>query len=74
MMMNTSFQGNDRQSKSTVGSSDPGETSSSPQLPIEKAKKCHNPEDSVSRGHSSNKSTKANQTASTRFLQGNGEY
>ncbi|XP_031465903.1 doublecortin domain-containing protein 2 isoform X2 [Phasianus colchicus] len=65
--------GNDRQSKSTVGSSDPGENSSSPQPPKEKVKKCHNPEDSVSRGHSSNKSTKANQTASTRFLQDNGE-
>ncbi|XP_048794510.1 doublecortin domain-containing protein 2 isoform X3 [Lagopus muta] len=65
--------GNDWQSKSTVGSSDPGENSSSPQSPKEKVKKCHNPEDSVSRGHSSIKSTKENQTASTRYLQDNGE-
>lgn len=72
--MNTSFQGNDWQSKSTVGSSDPGENSSSPQSPKEKVKKCHNPEDSVSRGHSSIKSTKENQTASTRYLHDNGEY
>ncbi|NWQ96441.1 DCDC2 protein, partial [Burhinus bistriatus] len=40
--------GNDRQSKSTVGSSDPGENSSSPQLPKGKDKKSQNPEDSVS--------------------------
>ncbi|XP_021244245.1 doublecortin domain-containing protein 2 isoform X2 [Numida meleagris] len=65
--------GNDRQSKSTVGSSAPGENSSSPQPPKEKAKKCHNPEDSVSRGHSSNKSTEVKQTPSTSFLQDNGE-
>ncbi|XP_052553945.1 doublecortin domain-containing protein 2 isoform X2 [Tympanuchus pallidicinctus] len=65
--------GNDWQSKSTVGSSDAGENSSSPQPPKEKGKKCHNPEDSVSRGHSSIKSTKENQTASTRYLQDNGE-
>ncbi|NXI41940.1 DCDC2 protein, partial [Galbula dea] len=38
--------GNDRQSKSTVGSSDPGENSSSPQLPEGKDKKSQNPEDS----------------------------
>uniref|UniRef100_A0A8C3JG64 Doublecortin domain-containing protein 2 n=1 Tax=Calidris pygmaea TaxID=425635 RepID=A0A8C3JG64_9CHAR len=38
--------GNDRQSKSTVGSSDPGENSSSPQLPKGKDKKSQNPEDS----------------------------
>ncbi|XP_072185370.1 doublecortin domain-containing protein 2 isoform X2 [Excalfactoria chinensis] len=64
--------GNDRQSKSTVGSSDPGENSSSPQPPKE-VKKCHNPEDSTSRKHSSNKSVKVKQTASTGFLQDNGE-
>ncbi|XP_003640800.3 doublecortin domain-containing protein 2 isoform X2 [Gallus gallus] len=65
--------GNDRQSKSTVASSDPGEKSSSPQPPKEKVKKCHNPEDSTSRGYSSNKSAKVKQTASTGFLQDNGE-
>ncbi|OXB54447.1 hypothetical protein ASZ78_003582 [Callipepla squamata] len=59
--------GNDRQSKSTVGSSEPGESSSSPQPPKEKVKKCHNPEDSV------NKCAKVKQTASTGFLQDNGE-
>uniref|UniRef100_A0A663MMB4 Doublecortin domain-containing protein 2 n=1 Tax=Athene cunicularia TaxID=194338 RepID=A0A663MMB4_ATHCN len=41
--------GNDRQSKSTVGSSDTGENSSSPQLLKRKDKKSQNPEDSVSR-------------------------
>eukprot|EP00075_Anas_platyrhynchos_P001199 XP_005015245.2 LOW QUALITY PROTEIN: doublecortin domain-containing protein 2 [Anas platyrhynchos] len=68
--------GNDRQSKSTVGSSDPGENSYSPQPPKGKDKKCHNPEDSVSRGHFSNKSTKGKQTrvaASTGVLQDNGD-
>ncbi|XP_047931759.2 doublecortin domain-containing protein 2 isoform X2 [Anser cygnoides] len=69
--------GNDRQSKSTVGSSDPGENSCSPQPPKGKDKKCHNPEDSVSRGHFSNKSTKVKQTmrvaASTGVLQDNGD-
>ncbi|XP_032298401.1 doublecortin domain-containing protein 2 isoform X2 [Coturnix japonica] len=64
--------GNDRQSKSTVGSSDPGENSSSPQPPKE-VKKYHNPEDSTSRRHSSNKTVKEKQTASTGFLQDNGE-
>ncbi|NXC39964.1 DCDC2 protein, partial [Penelope pileata] len=39
--------GNDRQSKSTVGSSDPGENSSSPQPPKGKDKKCHDQEDYV---------------------------
>ncbi|NWW43879.1 DCDC2 protein, partial [Pedionomus torquatus] len=39
--------GNDRQSKSTVGSSDPGENSSSPQLPKVKDKKSQNPEHSL---------------------------
>uniref|UniRef100_A0A8C8BQQ0 Doublecortin domain-containing protein 2 n=1 Tax=Otus sunia TaxID=257818 RepID=A0A8C8BQQ0_9STRI len=38
--------GNDRQSKSTVGSSDTGENSSSPQLLKRKDKKSQNPEDS----------------------------
>ncbi|XP_032854718.1 doublecortin domain-containing protein 2 isoform X2 [Tyto alba] len=69
--------GNDRQSKSTVGSSDTGENSSSPQLPKRKDKKSQNPEDLVSRQHSSNNSTKVKQTvrvtASTRVLQDNGE-
>uniref|UniRef100_A0A8C0BMK5 Doublecortin domain-containing protein 2 n=1 Tax=Buteo japonicus TaxID=224669 RepID=A0A8C0BMK5_9AVES len=71
----TSFQGNDRQSKSTVGSSDTGENSSSPQLPKGKDKKSQNPEDSVSRRHFPNNSTKVKQTvtASTGVLQGNGE-
>ncbi|NWS44373.1 DCDC2 protein, partial [Probosciger aterrimus] len=40
--------GSDRQSKSTTGSSDPGENSSSPQFPKRKDKRSHNPEDSVS--------------------------
>ncbi|XP_010129790.1 PREDICTED: doublecortin domain-containing protein 2, partial [Buceros rhinoceros silvestris] len=69
--------GNDRQSKSTVGSSDPGENSSSPQLPKGKDNKSQNPEDSVSRRHGSNNSTKVKQTvratASTGVLQVNGE-
>ncbi|NXP07005.1 DCDC2 protein, partial [Thinocorus orbignyianus] len=39
--------GNDRQSKSTVGSSDPGDNSSSPQLPKVKDKKSQNPEHSL---------------------------
>ncbi|NXN10627.1 DCDC2 protein, partial [Indicator maculatus] len=39
--------GNDRQSKSTVGSSDTGENSSSPQLPKGKDKKNQNPADSL---------------------------
>uniref|UniRef100_A0A663FAU9 Doublecortin domain-containing protein 2 n=1 Tax=Aquila chrysaetos chrysaetos TaxID=223781 RepID=A0A663FAU9_AQUCH len=70
-----SFQGNDRQSKSTVGSSDVGENSSSPQLPKGKDKKSQDPEDSVSRRHFPNNSTKVKQTvtASTGVLQGNGE-
>lgn len=74
----TSFQGNDRQSKSTVGSSDPGENSSSPQPPKGKDKKSQNPEDSVFRQHFSNNSTKVKQTvrvtASTGVLQDNGQY
>ncbi|XP_009473672.1 PREDICTED: doublecortin domain-containing protein 2 [Nipponia nippon] len=69
--------GNDRQSKSTVGSSDPGENSSSPQPPKGKDKKSQNPEDSVSRRHFSNNSTKVKQTvgvtASTGVFQDNGE-
>uniref|UniRef100_A0A8C8BKD3 Doublecortin domain containing 2 n=1 Tax=Otus sunia TaxID=257818 RepID=A0A8C8BKD3_9STRI len=69
--------GNDRQSKSTVGSSDTGENSSSPQLLKRKDKKSQNPEDSVSRQHFSNNSTKVKQTirvtASTGVLQDNGE-
>ncbi|XP_009580409.1 PREDICTED: doublecortin domain-containing protein 2 [Fulmarus glacialis] len=69
--------GNDRQSKSTVGSSDPGENSSSPQPPKGKDKKSQNPEDSVSRRHFSKNSTKVKQTvrvtASTGILQDNGE-
>ncbi|KFW88029.1 Doublecortin domain-containing protein 2, partial [Phalacrocorax carbo] len=40
--------GNDRQSKSTIGSSDLGENSSSPQPPKGKDKKSQNPEDSGS--------------------------
>lgn len=68
-------QGSDRQSKSTTGSSDPGENSSSPQFP-KKDKRSHNPEDSVSRQHFSNNSTKVKQTvtASTGVLQDNGQY
>ncbi|KAM6101779.1 doublecortin domain-containing protein 2 [Theristicus caerulescens] len=69
--------GNDRQSKSTVGSSDVGENSSSPQPPKGKDKKSQNPEDSVSRRHFSNNSTKVKQTvrvmASTGVFQDNGE-
>ncbi|XP_074754014.1 doublecortin domain-containing protein 2 isoform X2 [Athene noctua] len=69
--------GNDRQSKSTVGSSDTGENSSSPQLLKRKDKKSQNPEDSVSRRHFSNNSTKVKRTirvtASTGVLQDNGE-
>ncbi|KAM6087269.1 doublecortin domain-containing protein 2 isoform 2-T2 [Chlamydotis macqueenii] len=70
--------GNDRQSKSTIGSSDPGENSSSPQPPRGKDKKSRNPEDSVSRRHFSNNSTKGKQkvrvTASTGVLQGENIY
>lgn len=73
-----SLQGNDRQSKSTNGSSDPGENSSSPQLPKQKDKKRQIPEDSVSRRHFSNNSTKVKETvgvtASTGILQDNGQY
>ncbi|XP_054237515.1 doublecortin domain-containing protein 2 [Indicator indicator] len=69
--------GNDRQSKSTVGSSDTGENSSSPQLPKGKDKKGQNLADSVSRRHFSNTSTKVKQTArvtaATGLLQDNGE-
>ncbi|KAM9303501.1 doublecortin domain-containing protein 2 [Morus bassanus] len=69
--------GNDWQSKSTIGSSDLGENSSSPQPPKGKDKKSQNPEDSVSRRHFSNNSTKVTQTvratASTGVLQDNGE-
>ncbi|XP_055562254.1 doublecortin domain-containing protein 2 isoform X1 [Falco cherrug] len=68
--------GNDRQSKSTVGSSDQGENSISPQLPKGKDKKSQNLEEFVSRRHSNN-STKVKQTlratASTGVLQDNGE-
>ncbi|XP_069665316.1 doublecortin domain-containing protein 2 isoform X2 [Haliaeetus albicilla] len=68
--------GNDRQSKSTVGSSDTGENSSSPQLPKGKDKKSQNPEDSVSRRQFPNNSTKVKQTvtASTGVLQGEDIY
>lgn len=74
--MYTSFQGSDRQSKSTTGSSEPGENSSSPQFPKRKDKRSHNPEDSVSGQHFSNNSTKVKQTvtASTGVLQDNGQY
>ncbi|KAM6444441.1 LOW QUALITY PROTEIN: doublecortin domain-containing protein 2 [Rhynochetos jubatus] len=67
--------GNDWQSKSTVRSSDPGGNSSSPQPPKGKDKKSQNPEDSVSRQHFSNNSTKVKETvtASTRIFQDNGE-
>uniref|UniRef100_A0A8C3RBW1 Doublecortin domain-containing protein 2 n=1 Tax=Cyanoderma ruficeps TaxID=181631 RepID=A0A8C3RBW1_9PASS len=67
--------GNDGQSKSTVGSSDQGENSSSPHLPKRKDKKNQNPENSVSRRHFSNQSRKVKQTvkASTGVLQDNGE-
>ncbi|XP_075349863.1 doublecortin domain-containing protein 2 [Mycteria americana] len=69
--------GNDRQSKSTVGSSDPGENSSSPQPPKGKDKRSQNPEDSVSRRHFSNNPTKVKQTvrvtASTGVIRDNGE-
>ncbi|XP_009988058.1 PREDICTED: doublecortin domain-containing protein 2, partial [Tauraco erythrolophus] len=67
--------GNDRRSKSINGSSDPGESSSSPQLPKGKDKKSQNPEDSVSRRYFSNNSTKIKQrvTASTGVLQDDGQ-
>ncbi|XP_032935088.1 doublecortin domain-containing protein 2 isoform X1 [Catharus ustulatus] len=67
--------GNDRQSKSTIGSSDQGENSSSPQLPKRKDKKSQNLENSVSRQHFSNHSTKVKQTvkASPGVLQDNAE-
>ncbi|XP_068864085.1 doublecortin domain-containing protein 2 isoform X2 [Aphelocoma coerulescens] len=67
--------GNDRQSKSTIGSSDQGENNSSPQLPKRKDKKSQNPKNSVSRRHFSNHSTKVKQAvkASTGVLQDNGE-
>ncbi|XP_009954667.1 PREDICTED: doublecortin domain-containing protein 2, partial [Leptosomus discolor] len=68
--------GNDRQSKSAVGSSGPGENSSSPLLSKGKDKKSQNTEDSVCRRHFSNNSTKVKQTvrgtASTGVLQDNG--
>lgn len=76
--MYASFQGSDWQSKSTVGSSDPRENSSSPPLPKGKEKKIQNPEGSVSRRHFSNNSTKVKQTmrvtASTGVLLDNGQY
>ncbi|XP_030121439.4 doublecortin domain-containing protein 2 isoform X1 [Taeniopygia guttata] len=64
--------GNDWQSKST---SDRGENCSLPQLTKRKDKKSQNPENSVSRRHFSNHSTKVKQTvkASTGILQDNGE-
>ncbi|XP_056341434.1 doublecortin domain-containing protein 2 isoform X2 [Oenanthe melanoleuca] len=67
--------GNDRQSKSTIGSSDQGENSSSPQLPKRKDKKSQNPENSGSRQHFSNHSTKVKQAvkALPGVLQDNGE-
>ncbi|XP_063259787.1 doublecortin domain-containing protein 2 isoform X2 [Prinia subflava] len=67
--------GNDGQSKSTIGSSDQGENSSSPQLPKRKDKKTQKPENSVSGQHFSNHSTKVKQTvkASTGVLQDNDE-
>ncbi|KAK2534223.1 Dcdc2 [Columba guinea] len=69
--------GSDWQSKSTIGSSDPRENSSSPQLPKGKDKKTQNPEGSVSGRHFSNNSTKVKQTvrvtASTGVLLDNGE-
>ncbi|XP_061851711.1 doublecortin domain-containing protein 2 [Colius striatus] len=67
--------GNDRQSKSTLRSSDPGENSSSPQLLRGKDKKSQNQEDSVSRRRFSNDSRKVKQTAtaSTGVLQCDGE-
>ncbi|XP_066045499.1 doublecortin domain-containing protein 2 isoform X2 [Chamaea fasciata] len=67
--------GNDGQSKSTIGSSDQGESSSSPQLPKRKDKKSQKPENTVSRRHFSNHSMKVKQTvkASTGALQDKGE-
>ncbi|XP_009076155.1 PREDICTED: doublecortin domain-containing protein 2-like, partial [Acanthisitta chloris] len=65
--------GNDRQSKSTTGSSEQAENSSSPQLPKGKDKKSQNPENSMSRRRFSNSSTKVKATASTGVLQDNGE-
>ncbi|XP_005481835.1 doublecortin domain-containing protein 2 isoform X2 [Zonotrichia albicollis] len=67
--------GNGGQSKSTIGSGDQGENSSSPQLPKRKGKKSQNPENSVFRRHFSNHSTKVKQTvkASPGILQDNGE-
>ncbi|XP_058686826.1 doublecortin domain-containing protein 2 isoform X1 [Poecile atricapillus] len=67
--------GNDGKSKSTIGSSDWEENSSSPQLPKRKDKKSQNRENTVSRQHFSNHSTKVKQTvkASTGVLQDNGE-
>ncbi|KAM9025625.1 doublecortin domain-containing protein 2 [Ara ararauna] len=66
--------GSDRQSKSTTGSSDPGENSSSPQFPRRKDKRSHNPEDSVSRQHFSDNSTEVKETVivSTGAIQDNG--
>ncbi|XP_069709191.1 doublecortin domain-containing protein 2 [Phaenicophaeus curvirostris] len=68
---------NDRQSKSTVESSDPGENSSTTPPPKGKDKTHQNPDDFVSRRHFSNNSTKVKQTvrvtASTGVLQDNGE-
>ncbi|KAJ7427260.1 Doublecortin domain-containing protein 2 [Willisornis vidua] len=54
--------GSDWQSKSTAGSSDQGENSSSPQIPKGKDKKSQNPENSVSRRHFANYSAKVKQT------------
>ncbi|XP_025935593.1 doublecortin domain-containing protein 2 [Apteryx rowi] len=65
--------GNDRQSKSTTGSSDPGENNSSPRPPKGKGKRSQNQEET----HFSNKPTKVKQTkrvtASTVVLQDNDE-
>ncbi|KAM9387893.1 doublecortin domain-containing protein 2 [Phaethornis superciliosus] len=69
--------GNDRQSKSTIASSDLGEKSSSPQPPKGKDKKSQNPENSLPRQHFSNNHTKVKQTirvkASMGVLHDNGE-
>ncbi|NXS52746.1 DCDC2 protein, partial [Brachypteracias leptosomus] len=56
--------GNDRQSKSTAGSSDLGENGSSPQLTKGKDKKSQNPEGSASRRHFSNNPAKLCHTVS----------
>ncbi|XP_010209588.1 PREDICTED: doublecortin domain-containing protein 2 [Tinamus guttatus] len=65
--------GNDRQSKSTTGSSDPGENSSSPQPPKRKDKRSQNQEETLFSSKSTKMKRTTRVTASTVVLQDNDE-